>query len=254
MRDNQRMSASPLNPTAGVPGHNEYPPLRDAQWRGLDIVARGANRLCTRNPDDRDTLYKFELPDDQRPSVSRRQRLGRWWARHFPRWGENHTELDACRYLRRRWGVEVQHHFSLCERIQTTPWGQALVCQAVFDNSGQLARSIFSYLQAPPQPAAACAEMLCAAVDELEQWLLQRCIPLFDLNAGNLVVVPESSGIRLVCVDAKSVLRGKEIIPFSYWSKHLLQRKIQRRAQRLRQRIRASLDAPTPLAEAASGH
>ncbi|WP_057658203.1 YrbL family protein [Pseudoxanthomonas dokdonensis] len=237
-----------------VPGHPPYPPLRTAHWRGLDIIGRGANRVCTRNPESPLTLLKFELPDDQRPPARGRLRLARWWARHFPRSGENHTELAACRYLRRRWGIEVQRHFSLCERIQATPWGDALVCRAVFDDDGQLARSVFACLQAPPQAGEGLVDALCAAVDDLEQWLLQRCIPLFDLNAGNLVVVHETNGLRLVCVDAKSVLRGKEIIPVSYWSKSLLRRKIRRRAQRLRQRIRASLATPGPLAEPASGH
>jgi hypothetical protein len=68
---------------------------------------------------------------------------------------------------------------------------------------------------------------------------------LFDLNAGNFVVVPHGDQVRLICIDAKSVVSGKEILPFSRWSKRLMRRKVARRAQRLRERIRAALqDGP----------
>ena len=82
---------------------------------------------------------------------------------------------------------------------------------------------------------------LCAAVDAFETWLVQHDIPLFDLNAGNFVVHAPGGTVRLVCVDTKSVLSGKEILPFSRWSRHLMHRKVARRAQRLRDRIRAAL-------------
>ena len=78
-------------------------------------------------------------------------------------------------------------------------------------------------------------------MDDFERCLLDRGIPLFDLNAGNFVVVPAGAGVRLVCVDAKSTVSGKELVPISRWIPWLRRRKIRRRAERLRQRIRTSL-------------
>ena len=76
---------------------------------------------------------------------------------------------------------------------------------------------------------------------DFEAFLLARGIPLFDLNAGNFVVVPAGAGARLVCVDAKSTVAGKELVPVSRWIPWLRRRKVRRRAERLRQRIRSAI-------------
>ena len=89
--------------------------------------------------------------------------------------------------------------------------------------------------------------MLCSAVDEFEGFLLAHGIPLFDLNAGNFVVVPAGDGIRLVCVDAKSTVSGKELVPVSRWIPWLRRRKVRRRAERLKLRIRTALANSSPL-------
>ncbi len=113
-------------------------------------------------------------------------------------------------------------------------------CDCVLGEDGSVAQSLYHHLFVDPRHAAVA---LCVAVDNFESWLLQNDIPLFDLNAGNFVVVEQPGGsLRLVCVDAKSVLSGKEILPFSRWSTRLMRRKIERRAERLRLRIRAALD------------
>ena len=78
-------------------------------------------------------------------------------------------------------------------------------------------------------------------MDDFEAFLLAHGIPLFDLNAGNFVVVPSGAGVRLVCVDAKSTVSGKEPVPLSRWIPALRRRKVRRRAERLRQRIRSGI-------------
>jgi hypothetical protein len=84
------------------------------------------------------------------------------------------------------------------------------------------------------------ADALCAAVDDLEAWLLAHGIPLFDLNAGNFVVVDDRGRPRLVCVDAKSTVSGRALVPLARWIPALGRRKLVRRAARLRARIRAA--------------
>ena len=83
--------------------------------------------------------------------------------------------------------------------------------------------------------------LLQEAVSDFEGFLIERGIPLVDLNAGNFVVVPTGDGVRLVCVDAKSTVAGKEILPLSRWVPWLGRRKVRRRAERLRQRIGTAL-------------
>ncbi|MFT4256597.1 MAG: YrbL family protein [Pseudoxanthomonas sp.] len=214
----------------------------DPRWAGLHVIAHGANRLCAIDPGDPAHCLKFELPADARTRVGARQRLRRWLARHWLRFGENRTELRAWQRLRQRLGDEAGERFAACEGIVATRWGDALCCRCLRLPDGQPARSLYAHLfDGPPEYSA---DALCAAVDDFERFLIERGIPLFDLNAGNFVVLPAASGIRLVCVDAKSILSAKEILPLSRWLPGLRRRKIARRAQRLRQRIRAALARP----------
>ncbi len=214
-------------------------PGKDAEdWQGLQIISRGANRLCARDPSDPSKCLKFELPAAERTQVGVRQRLRRWLAARFPYLGENETELRAYRKLRTRLGADTDAYLAACHDLPSMPHGKALRCDCVLLEDGTPAPSLYHCLFREPRYPA---EALCAAVDVFEAWLIRHEVPLFDLNTGNFVVLPHGDQVRLVCIDTKSVLSGKEILPFSRWSRSLMRRKIQRRAQRLRQRIRGAL-------------
>ncbi|MGH8026247.1 MAG: YrbL family protein [Pseudoxanthomonas sp.] len=215
------------------------PPAIEANdWQGLEIISRGANRLCARDPGDPRKCLKFELPPAERTRVGPRQNLRRWLARRFPALGENRTELRAYQALRARLGGATEGYLAACHRMTDTPQGKALQCDCIQSEAGMPAPSLYRCIFSEPRYSA---DELCAAVDAFEAWLIRHDIPLFDLNAGNFVVHAPDGTVRLVCVDAKSVLSGKEILPFSRWSRRLMHRKIARRAQRLRERIRAAL-------------
>ncbi|WP_163841353.1 YrbL family protein [Pseudoxanthomonas sacheonensis] len=214
-------------------------PDNDAEdWQGLQIISRGANRLCARDPGDPSHCLKFELHSSERTRVGARQRMRRWLAVRFPRFGENETELRAYGKLRARLGTGTNAYLAACHGLVDTPHGRALRCDCILLDDGTPAPSLYRCLFDEPRYPAA---MLCAAVDAFEAWLVLHEVPLFDLNAGNFVVLPHGDQARLICIDTKSVLSGKEILPFSRWSRSLMRRKIERRAQRLRQRIRAAL-------------
>jgi hypothetical protein len=215
-------------------------PGKDAEdWQGLQVISRGANRLCARDPGDPSYCLKFELPVAERTRVGARQRMRRWLAIRFPRFGENETEWRAYRKLRARLGAGTDAYLAACHGLVSMPHGKALRCDCILLDDGTPAPSLYRCLFEEPRYPA---EILCAAVDVFEAWLVRHRIPLFDLNAGNFVVLPQGDQVMLVCIDTKSILSGKEILPFSRWSRSLMRRKIQRRAQRLRQRIRAALN------------
>lgn len=220
-------------------------------WQGLEIVSRGANRLCARDPAKPMYCLKFELPIAERTRVGARQNLRRRLALRFPALGENHTELRAYRSLRARLGERTDGYLAACHDLLATPWGPALRCDCVLLADGSPARSLYHHLfENPRHPAAA----LCGAVDRFEAWLLRHDIPLFDLNAGNFVVVARGDTLELVCIDTKSVLSGKELLPFSRWSRRLMHRKVARRCRRLRQRIVDALSDAAALAGHAPPH
>ena len=209
------------------------------------VLAQGANRICVRDPESDAHCLKYELPPERRTRVGARQRLRRWLARRMPALGENRTELRAWRWLHARLGDPLAHFVAPCTGLVHTPEGLALRCVLVRDAGGSPARSLYAHLF---ESSGYEAAQLCAAVDTFEAWLLRHGIPLFDLNSGNFVVVDdpaEACGARLVCVDVKSILDGREIVPVSRWVPALRARKLRRRAERLRARIRDRL-APSP--------
>ena len=214
------------------------PPSPPERREGLDVLARGANRFCARDPVTPTHCLKFELPGPERPKAGLRARFRRWLGRRYPALGDNGVELRAWQRLHRRHGDALAGRFAACHGIVETRWGRALQCDCVLLDDGTPAPSLYKCVfgEAGHDPAA-----LCAAVDDFEAFLLARGIPLFDLNAGNFVVVPADRGVRLVCVDAKSTVSGKEPVPISRWIPWLRRRKVRRRAERLRQRIRAGI-------------
>jgi len=210
-------------------------------WNHMTVIGRGANRVCVVDRRDTRQCLKFMLPPGQRTRAGLRQRMQRWRATRRPERDENHAELRAWLQLSARLPMEdLRQHMATVLGIFRTVYGQALCCERLTLDDGTPAPSLYALLFDHPQYPA---QVLCAAVTEFEQWLLRHRIPLFDLNAGNLLVLPTDTGVRLVCVDAKSVVSGKEIVPLSRWFNALARRKIRRRAQRLRERIAAALPA-----------
>lgn len=218
-------------------------------WRGMPVVARGANRVCVVDPDLPGHCLKYPLPAD--PSLQRplRHRVRDAWAALRPSRQANALELHAWRQLHARLGDRLNSHVAPCVGLVDTSAGRALRCTLVTDADGTPAPSLYALLFGEARGRYP-ADALCEAVARYEAWLHAHAIPLFDLNSGNLVVVERAGRPELVCVDVKSVLGGKEVLPLSRWSRRLMHRKIARRAERLRARIRAH----APLAAAPDGH
>lgn len=210
-------------------------------WNHMTVIGRSADRVCVIDRRDTRHCLKFMLPPGQRARAGLRRRMQRWRAGRAPQRDENHAELRAWLQLSARLSPQdLQPHLATVLGMYRTAYGQALCCERVTLPDGAPAPSLSALLLgASNYPAAP----LCAAVDQFEQWLLKHRIPLFDVHAGNLLVVGDEPGPRLVCVDVRPLARVGRIARMPGWFGATARRRIRRWAQRLRQQIRAALPA-----------
>jgi hypothetical protein len=216
------------------------------QWHGMRVIARGANRICVLDPDLPGHCLKYELQPV--PGMRRywRRRLRHAISRRLPGLGLNATELAAWQRLHARLGKTLEEHVAPCVGIVHTPAGLALRARLVADAEGGAAPTIAALLA--DGSTTFDFNALARALDGFQAWLLADRIPLSDLNAGNFAVVCREGEPQLVCVDLKSTLSGRGLVPLYRWSWTLMRRKILRRCERLRGQLEAAAGGD-PLAD-----
>ena len=207
--------------------------MEPARWNGMDVVSRGANRVCVRDPGSTAHCLKYLLGPEGAARLSGTRRLRE---RLAGTGDANLAELRAWHWVRPRLDGSEPWRLAESEAIVQTPAGPALRCALVRDGAGAPAPSLHQLLTGPALPGDQ-RQALAAAVARFEAWLQRQHIPLFDLNSGNLVRVHRDGRPELVCIDLKSVLVRKELVPLARWSRRLMHAKIARRAARLRDRI-----------------
>lgn len=216
---------------------------QQVQWSAADVIGKGANRICVRDVQDPAICLKIDLPKHQRSVKNFRQRIRRELSDRLSIFNENYIEWQAYQSLVQRLGHTVlDTYMARCISVDASAQGLILRCELVQSADGQIAKSLFHYMQ---HPSNIDTKQLLAALDEFQTWLLKYNIPLFDLNAGNLVVQRDGQQLQLKCIDVKSVLRGKEIIPVSYWFKSLMHKKIKRRIARLKVLVQQNIQKTT---------
>ena len=217
---------------------------QQVQWSAADVIGKGANRICVRDAQDPAICLKIDLPKHQRSVKNLRQRIRRELSDRLSLFNENYIEWQAYQKLVQRLGHDViDPYMARCISLDTSAQGLILRCELVQSADGQVAKSLFHYMQHQDNIDPV---QLIAALDVFQAWLIQHDIPLFDLNAGNLVVQRNGQQLQLKCIDVKSVLRGKEIIPVSYWFKQLMHKKIKRRIARLKVLVQRNIQKKTP--------
>ena len=219
-------------------------------WHGYEVISRGANRVCVVDPENPRRCLKFDLPQEARTEAGPRERLRRWLGHRFEWLSNNAVELRAWQKMSRRHGVPFADRFAACRGLVHTPHGTGLRCDRILREDGTPAPTLHALL---PRLRDREAMALCEAVTDFENWLLHNAVPLRDLNPANFVVVEAGAGMRLICIDAKSILQDKALLPLSRWLPALTRRKQARRAERLRQRILAAADC-LPLAVHRAAH
>lgn len=208
-----------------------------ARWNGMVVVSRGANRICVRDPGSPAHCLKYML----QPVDAPRSHPAHWLRARLAGTGNaNLTELRAWHYVCPRTDASEPWRLAASEAIVETPAGPSLhqlLASGIPDADGRMA--------------------LADAVARFEAWLQRQAIPLFDLNSGNLVRIHREGRPELVCVDLKSVLARKELLPLSRWSRRLMHAKIARRAARLRSQVLGTRHATrggTAIARHRTGH
>lgn len=213
--------------------------VQDVQYATQDIIGQGANRVCVKDPLHANQCLKIDLPKHARSAKNLRQKIRRVLSDQFVFLNENYIEWHAHQRLLKRLDARVlAHYIAPCLNLEQRGQTWVLSCELVRSDNGDIAQSIYQYIQ---QQKSLNQTQLFAALDCFEAWLIQHNIPLFDLNAGNLVVQHCADTLHIKCIDIKSTLRSKEIIPLSYWSKAMMHRKIKRRMARLKGLIQQRL-------------
>lgn len=210
-----------------------------AKLESAEYLGAGANRYCVISPSDPQVCLKIDLPPEQRQIKNFRQKIQRFLSAHFYRFNENYIEWSAYQRLKRRIDEHELHQFiASCLKLEVVHAQLILSCELIRDEQGEVSLSLHHYLK---HQIPLNIEAVCHSIDQLTDWLIQHNIPLFDLNSGNLVVQHHRGGLRLKCIDVKSTLKSKEIIPWSYWSDFLMHKKLRRRAERLKQLIQKNM-------------
>lgn len=217
---------------------------QQVQWSAADVIGKGANRICVRDVQDPAICLKIDLPKHQRTVKNLRQRIRRELSDRLSIFNENYIEWHAYQNLVTRLGHHiVDSYVARCIGLDASAQGLILRCELVKSADGQVAKSLFHYMQHQDNIDPT---QLIIALDAFQAWLIEHDIPLFDLNSGNLVVQRHGQQLQLKCIDVKSVLRSKEILPISYWSKILMHKKIKRRIARLKVLIQRNIQKMTP--------
>ncbi len=204
-------------------------------WNNFTVIARGANRICVEHPDNPKLCIKFDL-ESEHAKGGLTNRLRRQWARWVPNNSFAEQEHRRFNTLKSRIGSAATEFFTEVVGIVDTQYGKGLVCRRALNSDGTSAQPIHHYYTHENDISL---DQLVAAIESFGNCLLQHDIPLFDLNAGNLMVLKNRGNITIICVDIKSLGVSKEIIPLSVWFRVFRQKKLTRRIDRLVKAVRS---------------
>lgn len=201
-----------------------------------ELLGSGANRYCVISPRDNSICLKIDLPFERKKTKNWRQSIQRYLSRNFNYFNENFVEWRAAKKLHKLVTQEIAlEYIAPIYSLDESELGWILSTELVRNEDGTVAKSLHHHIC---ENSTLSKQQLYKEIDKFCKFLLEYRIPLFDLNSGNIVIQHSSKGMRLYCVDIKSIARGKEIIPISYWSNRLMKKKILRRADRLKQVIK----------------
>jgi len=188
---------------------------------GSDRIAESTTRDCYLHPDDPDLIIKIlrESPGRGRQNA-------------------NDQEWRSYQYLLKRFGKE--DIFVACHGFVDTTLGRGLVFDCVRDADGTVSRRLEDVLRDLRYDLVRVEK----AVGWFCRELIEKEIPLFDLNLHNILIqVGPDGAYHAVSIDTKSKFNNYEIIPFSSYIPFFARRKVRRRCARLMEKIR-SFHAP----------
>ncbi len=189
-------------------------------------IARSATRDCYLHPEDPGRVVKVV-----RASARQREKGG-WFRRNA-----NQKEWRSYRYMQRRFGD--LHVFVACHGFVETNLGSGLVFDCVRDADGKVSLRLQDALVSPAHDSRRVA----AAVADFCRTVLDREIPLFDLNFWNILIQVQADGAyRPVSIDIKGRFNNYELIPVSSFIPYFARRKVRRRCRRLIETVRRFIE------------
>jgi hypothetical protein len=197
---------------------------------GSDKIAESTTRDCYLHPEDPDLIIKIL-----------RKSPGRG------RQNANDQEWRSYQYLLKRFGK--QDIFVACHGFVDTALGRGLVFDCVRDADGIVSRRLEDVLldrRYDPARVESAVGWFCNE-------LIEKEIPLFDLNLHNILIQVGADGAyHPVSIDIKSKFNNYEFIPFSSYIPFFARRKVRRRCARLMEKIR-SFHVPAAGGEGCTG-
>lgn len=188
-----------------------------------DRIARSTTRDCYLHPENPDRVIKILRNSPERFQSN-----------------ANDQEWRSYQYLQKRFGK--LDFFVDCHGFVDTTLGQGLLFDCVRDFDGKVSHSLLDILDDPEYDLARVEE----ALERFCQVLIEKEIPLFDLNLLNILIQVIPGGeYHPVSIDVKSKFNNYEIIPLSSYIPFFARKKVRRRCARLMEKIRSYSNAAT---------
>jgi len=175
------------------------------------ILGKGMERICYLHPTDSRLVIK--IPQKEKEGSAHQNCLE---LKSYARISRKHGDIDC---------------IAKCYGFIDTNLGEGLVCDCVRDYSGEISASLYEILvwekDYTYNEIVRCVRVFC-------DFLFERNIQLFDLNAQNIVIKrTQKDEYRAVSIDLKGRYANNEFIPLSTYFPYFSRKKIQRRTKQL---------------------
>lgn len=192
----------------------------------LTPFAKGGQRACYLDPNDRDKVLKVPLPEkspqERRDALSFPKNL-----RPLHYFDDNEEEYRNLKWIERKWG-QVPLIPKLYGKVPTD-LGTAISTELFRDANGQISKTLEYYLWQDK-----CPQIWLNALDQFTEEWLRYSIPTRSLMLYNLVVVKTEDNLSIKLIDDFGL---PELIPFVKFSPRLRRAKVSRRVEALSQKV-----------------
>jgi hypothetical protein len=194
------------------------------------VLALGRTRTVYQHPSAADWLIKIENRHTLAAVGKISLFLRGLMHRIFPFFSENARELRIYKKLASSLKEFIPEYE---EQLVITDKGLGLACRQVLDDNSDLSKTLGDYLRG----TEASPETLKPQLERFFQTLLLKKLYFFDFNLNNFLIQIHDGQPTLRFIDLKGYRKDRSVLPISYLSSFLAERKMKRRIERLYKRI-----------------